>query len=158
MRLLEPLWAGLATAAFAAMFNLRGKDLPLAAAGGSLGWAVAAPLQAATGSQAVAYCAASVVIGIWAELIAAIRRRPAAVYAACGIIPLVPGGGMYYTMLYYVRGNGSSGLATAFATLQTAGAIAVGLALSGAASRLLSLRAIARRIGRRPGGVDKAGR
>lgn len=147
MRPLEPLWAGLATAGFASLFNLRGKDLPLAAAGGALGWAVAAPLQALTGSQAVGYCAASVVIGAWAEIIAAIRKRPASVYIACGIIPLVPGGGMYYTMLEYVRGNSWNGLATAFSTLQAAGAIAVGLAVSSAASRLLSLRNAARRIG-----------
>jgi uncharacterized membrane protein YjjB (DUF3815 family) len=145
---LGPLWAGLATAGFAAMFNLRDRDLPLAAAGGALGWAVAAPLQAATGSQAFAYCVASVVIGIYAELVAAIRKRPASVYVACGIIPLVPGGGMYFTMLEYVRGNSWNGLATAFATLQVAGAIAVGLSVSGAASRLLSLRALARRMGR----------
>ena len=146
MRPLEPLWAGLATAAFAMLFNLRGKDLPLAAAGGALGWAVAAPLQAATGSQALAYCAASIAVGIWSEIVAAVQKRPAAVYIACGIIPLVPGGGMYYTMLEYVRGHSMNGLATAFATLQVAGAIAVGLAVSGAASRLLSLRSIARRL------------
>jgi uncharacterized membrane protein YjjB (DUF3815 family) len=152
---LEPLWAGLATAGFAAMFNLRGKDLPLAAAGGALGWTVAAPMQAATGSQAAAYCAASIVIGFWAEIVAAIRKRPASVYIACGIIPLVPGGGMYYTMLEYVRGNTWNGLSTAFATLQAAGAIAVGLAVSGAVSRLLSLRRIAGRLGR---GKDPAAR
>jgi len=139
-RLLEPLWAGIATAGFAYLFNLRGRDLPLAAAGGALGWAVAAPLQAAGASQALAYCAASMVIGVWAELIAAIKRRPASVYIACGIIPLVPGGGMYYTMLHYVRGDSWNGLATAFATLGAAGAIAVGLALSGAVFRLLAQR------------------
>jgi len=150
-RLLEPVWAGLATAGFAALFNLRGRDLPLAAAGGALGWAVAAPIQAAGGSQALAYIAASIVIGAWAELIAAIQRRPASVYIACGIIPLVPGGGMYYTMLEYVRGNSWNALATGFSTLQAAGAIAIGLALSGAASRLLAQRP--RRLvkqGRRP--------
>jgi len=147
MRAVEVLWAGLATAAFALLFNLRGRDVPLAAAGGAIGWAIAAPLQAATGSQAFACCAASLAIGIWAEIIAAIQRRPAGVYIACGIIPLVPGGGMYYTMLEYVRGDGAKGLATAIATLQTAGAIAVGLALSGAASRLFSLRKIAGRFG-----------
>jgi len=149
MTLLEPIWAGLATAGFAAMFNLRDRDIPLAAAGGALGWAIAAPLQAATLSQAAACCAASVVIGIWAEIVAAIRKRPASVYIACGIIPLVPGGGMYYTMLEYVRGDSAGGLATAFATLGTAGAIAVGLAVSSAVSRLLSLRKVARRIGRK---------
>jgi uncharacterized membrane protein YjjB (DUF3815 family) len=146
MRILDPLWAGLATAAFALMFNLRGKDVPLAAVGGALGWTVAAPLQTLTGSQAVAYCAASVVIGIWAEIISAIQKRPAAVYIACEIIPLVPGSGMYYTMLEYVKGNSSLSLATGFATLQAAGAIAMGLALSGAVSRLLSLRSLTRRI------------
>jgi uncharacterized membrane protein YjjB (DUF3815 family) len=147
-RLLEPLWAGLATAGFAALFNLRGRELPLAAIGGALGWAVAAPIQAAGGSQPLAYCAASVVIGVWSELVAAVRKRPASVYIACGIIPLVPGGGMYYTMLEYVRGNTWNGLATAFSTLQAAGAIAVGLALSGAVSRLLAQRGKARRASR----------
>lgn len=142
---LEPLWAGLATAGFAALFNLRDRDLPLAAAGGALGWAVAAPLQAAGVSQAAAYCAASMVIGVWAELVAALRKRPASVYVACGIIPLVPGGGMYYTMLAYVQGDSAKGLATAFSTLGAAGAIAVGLAVSGAVSRLLSLRRLGRR-------------
>lgn len=147
MRPIEPLWAGFATAAFAMLFNLRGKDLPLAAVGGAIGWTLAAPLQAETGSQALAYCVASIAVGIWSEIVAAVQKRPAAVYIACGIIPLVPGGGMFYTMLEYVRGNNMNGLATAFATLQAAGAIAVGLAVSGAASRLLSLRSIARRIG-----------
>jgi uncharacterized membrane protein YjjB (DUF3815 family) len=53
---------------------------------------------------------------------------------------------MYYTMLEYVKGNSSGSLATGFATLQAAGAIAMGLALSGAVSRLLSLRSLTRRI------------
>ena len=144
---LGPLWAGIATGGFAVLFNLRGKDLPLVAAGGALGWAVAMPVQAATGSQAVSYLLASMVIGVYAELVAAIRRRPASIYIACGIIPLVPGGGMYYTMLEYVRGNNWNGLSTGLATLLAAGAIAVGLAVSSAASRLLSLRRIGLRIG-----------
>lgn len=143
---LEPLWAGLGTAGFALLFNLRGKDLPLAALGGALGWAVSMPIQAASGSQAFAYFAASMVIGIWAEVVAAVRRRPASVYIICAIIPLVPGAGMYYTMLEYVRGNNWNGLATGLATLLAAGAIAVGLAVSSAVSRLVSLRAIARRL------------
>jgi uncharacterized membrane protein YjjB (DUF3815 family) len=143
MRLLEPLWAGLATAGFAAMFNLRDRDLPLAAAGGALGWAIAAPLQGATGSQAIAYFAASIGIGVWCELVAAFRKRPASVYIACGIIPLVPGGGMYYTMLAYVRGNSWDGLSTGLATLLAAGAIAAGLAIS---SAIFRLRVLARQV------------
>jgi uncharacterized membrane protein YjjB (DUF3815 family) len=142
---LEPLWACLATGGFALLFNVRGRDLPLAAAGGALGWAIAAPLRALGGSEALACFAASMAIGIYAEIVAALRRRPASIYIACGIIPLVPGGGMYYTMLEYVRGNNWNSLSTAFATLLAAGAIAVGLAVSSAVSRLLSLRMIGMR-------------
>jgi uncharacterized membrane protein YjjB (DUF3815 family) len=146
MSLLEPLWAGLATGGFAALFNLRGKDLPLAAVGGALGWVVYAPVQASLGSQAIGCLAASALIGFWAEIVAVFRKRPASVYIACGIIPLVPGGGMYYTMLEYVRGHNWNGMATGLATLLAAGAIAVGLAVSSLVSRLLMLRSLARRI------------
>jgi uncharacterized membrane protein YjjB (DUF3815 family) len=144
-----PVWAGLATAGFAFLFNARGKDIPLAAIGGALGWAVAAPLRAAGGSESFACLAASTAVGIYAELVAAIRRRPASIYIACGIIPLVPGGGMYYTMLEYVRGHGARSLSTAAATFLTAGAIAVGLAVSSAVSRILSLRRLGAKLGKR---------
>jgi Uncharacterized conserved protein len=155
---LEPLWAGIATAGFAFLFNLRGKDLPLAAIGGAIGWAVSMPIQAASGSQAFAYLVAAMVIGLWAEVVGAMRKRPASVYIVCAIIPLVPGGGMYYTMLEYVRGNNWNGLATGLATLLAAGAIAVGLAVSSAVSRLVSLRAIARRLSSTPRREKKARR
>jgi uncharacterized membrane protein YjjB (DUF3815 family) len=150
---LEPLWACLATFGFALMFNVRGKDLPLAALGGALGWSVAAPLQASGTAQPTAFLVASMAIGFWSEIVAALRRRPASLYIACGIIPLVPGGGMYYTMLEYARGNNWNGAATGIATLLAAGAIAAGLAISSAVSRLLSLRSLARRLrsGRKPG-------
>jgi len=141
-----PLWAGLATAGFAVLFNARGRDLPLAALGGALGWAVSMPVRALGGSEPLACLAASAVIGIYAELVAAMRKRPASIYIVCGIIPLVPGGGMYYTMLEYVRGRNWQSMSTALATFLTAGAIAVGLAVSSAASRLLSLRRLGRRL------------
>ncbi len=143
---LEPLWAGLATLGFSLLFDLRGRDLPLAALGAALGWAVSAPLAAASGSQAVGFFAASCVIGIWAELLATLLKRPASVYIVCAIIPLVPGGGMYMTMLEYVRGNTMEAFRVGLATIQAAGAIAAGLAVSSAVSRLLSLRSLARRL------------
>jgi uncharacterized membrane protein YjjB (DUF3815 family) len=146
------LWAGLATFGFALLFNARGVDLPLAALGGALGWGIAAPLRGLAGSEALACLVASMGIGIYAELVAAIRRRPASIYIACGIIPLVPGGGMYFTMLEYVRGNDRRSLSIALATLLVAGAIAVGLAVSSALSRLLALRRIGMKIGGRMGG------
>lgn len=143
----EPLWAGLATAGFAVLFNLRLRDAPVAAAIGALGWAVAAPLATAAGSMPMADLAAATAIGLASEIVAVLRKRPASVYIACGIIPLVPGAGMYYTMLEYAKGNSLEAQATGLATLEAAGAIAAGIAVSGALARLLSLRRIAARSG-----------
>ncbi len=151
---LEPLWAALATAGFAALFGLRPREAPIAAAVGALGWAVAAPIAAATGSTPVADLAGAAAVGLAAEIIAALRKRPASVYIACGIIPLVPGAGMYYTMLDYARGQALEAQATGIETLAAAGAIAAGIAVSGALARLLSLS----RIARRPRAAPRPGR
>ncbi len=146
--LLAPLWAALATMGFAVLFNLRPRDVPIAALGAAFGWAVSMPITSATGSEAVGLFAAAAVIGLWAELVAIFLKRPASVYIVCAIIPLVPGGGMYYTMLASVKGQTWNAVTVGFATLQSAGAIAAGLALSAAFARLLSFRGFARRIGR----------
>lgn len=148
MSVLEPLWAALATAGFAGLFGLRLRETPIAAAVGALGWAVASPIAAATGSTPVADLAGATAIGLAAEIVAVLRKRPASVYIACGIIPLVPGAGMYYTMLQYSRGLNLEAQETGIATLAAALAIAAGIAVSGALARLLSLKRIAGR--RRP--------
>jgi len=143
---LGPLWAGLATGGFAVLFSLRGRDIFLAALGGALGWAAYSSVAAASASEAIGYFAAAAAIGLWSEILGAALRRPATVYMICGIIPLVPGGGMYNTMLAAVRGSAWLSVTTGFAALQAAGAIAAGLAVSSAVSRVLQLRALARRI------------
>ena len=49
------------------------------------------------------------------------------VFTAC-IIPLIPGGMLYYTMLEMVQGNWTQAAQQGIATLKSAGAIAIGLA------------------------------
>lgn len=146
---LELLWAGAATVGFALLFDLRPRDIPLAAAGAMLGWAVYS-LARDAGSGTGAYFAAATIIGLWAELSAAIVKRPASIYIVCAILPIVPGGGMYQTMLESVRGSLMGSLTVGFQTLMAAGAIAAGLAVSSAISRLLSLKSLARRFFPKP--------
>ncbi len=142
------VWAAVATAGFAVLFELHLREVPLAATGAILGWGVYT-LSGGEGGTAVACFAAAAAVGVYAELLAALRRRPAAVYIVCAIIPIVPGGGMYYTMLASVRGDLAKSLELGFRTLQAAGAIAAGLAVSSAIARLISLERLARRLGGR---------
>jgi len=141
----ELLWAAGGTIGFALLFDLRPRDLPLAAIGAMLGWGVYALARDAKMGM-IAYFAAAAVIGLWAEISALMVRRPASIYIVCAILPIVPGGGMYNTMLESVRGNLMGSLSVGFQTLMAAGAIAAGLAVSSAISRLLSLSSLAKRI------------
>lgn len=134
-RPIEILWAALASGAFALIFNVRGRHVPVAALGGALGWAVFffASDSAAAG---VGYFAAAAAVALYAEAASRMLASPAGTYVACAIIPLVPGGGMYYTMSRSLAGDLAGSLETGFETLGVALAIAAGLAVGAAAARL----------------------
>ncbi len=134
-QLREPLFAGLATSAFSVLFGLHSADVILASGGSALGWAV---LQAmpASGSPAFATFFAALAAGFYAEIAARVRRRPATLYMIASIIPLVPGSGMYYTMLSSLEGNTFRSVELGLSTIMTAFAIAAGLAISNAFARM----------------------
>jgi len=143
--LLPLLWAAGGTVGFALLFDCKLRDVPLAAVGAILGWGVYS-LALDAGSPKTAFFAAALVIGLWAEIVAVIVKRPASIYIVCAILPIVPGSGMYQTMLESVNGNLPGSLQAGFETLMAAGAIAAGLAVSSAISRLLSLSSLGRRF------------
>ncbi|MDX9897809.1 MAG: threonine/serine exporter family protein [Spirochaetia bacterium] len=143
--LIQLLWAFLATLGFGVLFRVPPKDLPFAALGGALSWGSYLILRSLTGSDSLSYFIASIAVGLYAELAAAFLKRPATVFILSAIIPLVPGAGMYRTMFEAVAGNAESSASTGFQTLTLAGAIAGGLAVASAVSRILMFRKQRRR-------------
>jgi len=133
-------WAGAASGAFAVIFNVRGRHIPTAALGGAVGWAVYLAATEFGEAAAVGYFAAAAAVALYAEVASRLLSSPAGTYVACAIIPLVPGGGMYYTMSRSLAGDLPGALAVGFETLVTAGAIAAGLAIGAVAARLSNRR------------------
>ncbi|MBN1520057.1 MAG: threonine/serine exporter family protein [Spirochaetales bacterium] len=133
-------WALLATCGFGLLFRAPLRDLPVAALGGALAWGAFLASKALTGSPNLAYFAASFAVGVYAEFMAALLKRPATLFILSAIIPLVPGGGMYYTMFHAVSGDASRAASAGFDTILAAGGIAGGLAVASAASRILWLK------------------
>jgi uncharacterized membrane protein YjjB (DUF3815 family) len=80
---------------------------------------------------------ASIIIGIYSEVMARINKAPVTVYVICSLIPLVPGGGMYYTMFESITGSLDKALKLGVETLSSAGALATGVLLTSSISRLL---------------------
>lgn len=124
--------AGGVPAAFAAclgfgiVFNLRGKTLVFASIGGALGWLIYL-LTSGFAGDLQRYLLATVAITIYAEIMARVQKTPVTAYLVVSLLPLVPGGGIYYTMRYFVSSDTGMFIETGLHTLAIAGALAAGI-------------------------------
>ena len=133
--LLSCLYSFIATIGFCIMFNIRGKMVFFASLGGALGW-IAYELSAFFGNDLSQYFVATVVIALYAEIMARLHKVPVTVYLIAALIPLVPGSGIYYTMEHFIEGNIDEFLATFVHTIAIAGCLAFGILLGSSLVRL----------------------
>lgn len=104
------IWVGLLTAllgsaGFALLYNVRKQLLALAALGGALCWGVYLLTGQVTQSAFLQSFAASAATAVWAETLARVKKTPAQQYLIVGLIPLIPGGTLYYAMNALVTQN-----------------------------------------------------
>ena len=114
--------AFLACLCFTLVFNIHGAGKLICGMGGSLGWLI----YLLGGNTIFAAFWASAAIGLFAEIMARLRRCPVTGYLLVALLPLVPGGGIYYAMSYCVSGDIQQFLATLLHTFGMAAALAVG--------------------------------
>lgn len=88
---------------FALLFNVRRELLFASAFGGFLVWGVYLLAEQWLGGIFVSSVAAAAAATVYAEVLARVKRTPAVVFSIPALIPLVPGGSLYYTMSYAVR-------------------------------------------------------
>ena len=136
--LLNSLFSFMGTLSFAILFNIKGKKLFLAALGGGTSWFFYLLLLKISGSHLESMFFASIVGGIFSEVMARLLKTPVTTFVICTIIPLVPGSGMYYTMLATIQGNINKSLSVGLGTLADAGAIAVGLVFVSSVAKLIN--------------------
>lgn len=75
--------------------------------------------------------------GVLGEYLAIKLKKPATVFITPGIVSLVPGAGMYYTMLHLVQKDYSQAAISGTETFFVAAAIAIGIIVSTIFSRSL---------------------
>ena len=80
----------------------------------------------------------SKVVSAWSEVMARLRKCPVTSYLLVALFPLVPGGGIYYTMEHALNGDTELFLDTLMHTLGLAGALAVGVLLVASVVRLFT--------------------
>ena len=79
---------------FTLVFNIHGPGKLIACCGGALGWLV----YLLAGKTILAGFFAAMAISLFSEVMARIRRCPVTGYQLVALLPLVPGGGIYYAM------------------------------------------------------------
>lgn len=132
---------------FTLVFNIHGPGKLIAGCGGALGWLV----YLLAGKTILAGFFAAMAISLFSEVMARIRRCPVTGYQLVALLPLVPGGGIYYAMGYCLEGDTEQFLSALLGTLGMAAALAVGVILASSLFRAVFPR-LARVPKRMPSG------
>lgn len=121
---------------FAILFNIRGRRLLAAAIGGLLSWLLFILINRIIENEVVVYFIVAVIISIYAEILARILKSPATTFTITSLIPMIPGGSLYYTMVSVFQSNQDEFLQKALYTLQLAAALALGIVVVTAFARM----------------------
>ena len=126
-----------ASLCFGIIFQVRGRKLLFAGLGGALGWLIyllaAVPF---ADSDIPRYFFATIGITAFAEWCARVLRSPVSVFLAVALIPLVPGNGIYQTMLFCIQGQSAQALRACIHTVGIASALAMGIVVVSSAVSL----------------------
>ena len=131
------IFSFLSTVGFSIIFNVPKKSIFYASLIGGIGWTIYFHLKNVTSSIMFALFIASIVIGILGEIFARIDKKPVTIFVIPGIVPLVPGYGVYLTMLNLINNDFFKFAKIGTETLFSSGAISIGIILVPSLSRLL---------------------
>jgi len=121
---------------FAILFNIRGKRALAAGFGALLSWGIYLLMSLIIPNATINYFIASVLTSFYAEVMARVLKTPTTTFITTSLIPLVPGGSLYYTMAYAFESDSSKFLTRAMETLSLASALALGVIVAATLTKL----------------------
>lgn len=129
--ILEFLVSALATIAFAVLFGVPRRYYLHCGLVGMVSWATYRILGVYVGlGEATSILAATIGITLLSRLLAVRERCPVTLFLITGIIPLVPGAGIYWTAYYLVTSQLSDALQSGLSSTKISVAIMLGIVLS----------------------------
>lgn len=127
--LAKVLAAACGTVAFGSIFGVPRQFYPYCGLIGGAGWAVYVILweEMQFWSEPVVVFLATVLVIFLSRLFAVQKRCPVTIFLISGILPLVPGAGIYWTAYYLVTNQLPEALAKGFLAVKVAVAIVLGI-------------------------------
>lgn len=135
--MIKVMSALLATIFIAILFQVPKRNVVLTALGGGLGCLINELCLLAGLSDFFSIFLASLTLAMYSEIMARMRKTTVPTFLISGLFPLVPGAGMYYTMLAIVHHELDNALSTGINTLSTAALMALGILFVSTLSRMI---------------------
>lgn len=114
---------------FALLFRVRKERILLATIGGGLTCVVYVICMKYFSHEFFQNLFPALFGAVYSEVMARLTKSPSTTYIACSIIPLVPGGKLYYTMYYFIIGEMPQFYDALKETARIAAGLAVGVIL-----------------------------
>lgn len=131
----QALYSLISTFGFAILFNGPKNCLIKASVCGMMGWIVNVLSENLLGSPTLSTFLGAITVGVMGEIFAKLFKKPATMFIIPGVIPLVPGAGMYYTMLSLITGEFNETARLGSETVFTAFLIAIAIIISSSLSK-----------------------
>lgn len=135
--LIQGIYSFFCVAGFSIMFNLPRKLIFIASLNGMIGWMVYVILQTLGTNFIIPAFIGSICVGVIGEVLAIKHRKPATLFIIPGIIPFVPGYGIYNTMYHIVDQNFNAALVYGAESMFIAISIACGIVLATSTVRII---------------------
>ena len=129
----------LATFGFCIIFNVPTQKFPICAIIGALSWMSYQAFIYMGLSQVFAAFISSCIVWLLSNICSRLFKETSTMFIIPGILCLVPGSGMYYTMLAMLHHDIEATASTGTVTLMVAGAIAAGLLAMGSVMGVIIL-------------------
>ena len=136
MILYKVIGAFIAIYSFAIMLETPKKYLPYAGSVGAIGWFVYLIALGNVDNEILATFLSALAIAFVSQIFARVLKLPVTVFLVAGILPTVPGAGMYRIVYYFIYNDMDMAAHYLALTLELAGAIAIGIFLVDAIFRL----------------------
>lgn len=129
-QLLKIITGFIGSFAFGVTFNIRGKHLVLASLGGLFACCGYEFLTFVFENEFLRCFLVSIAITLYSEILARIVKTPTTTFIMTSLLPLVPGGALYYTMAYAFQRDWQKFFENGTLTLQFSSALALGIIIT----------------------------
>ena len=123
---------------FGVLFNVRGKKLLMASLGGLVSWGLFLIVSVFINNEPLNYFIVALLMSVYAEFMARKLKSPTTCFITISLIPLIPGGSLYYTMAYAFQSDIEKFAGKGIYTLSLAAALALGVIVSTTVTKVLN--------------------